>query len=126
MAYAKAHEGQTTVQETPVQKPVGQHVYTNGVDYNGFSQKMKGFLDKVASHGISLRVTSGKRAKGSEFSHHENGDAVDFTPVEGQSWETLTNAFLDNTDLMNYVRQNGINLFDERQNTGSKDWTGAH
>ena len=133
LAYAKAHEGQlptTTVEtepaKTPVQKSVGQHVYTNGVDYNGFSQKMKGFLDKVASHGISLRVTSGKRAKGSKFSHHENGDAVDFTPVEGQTWETLTSSFLDNTDLMNYVRQNGINLFDERQNTGSKDWTGAH
>lgn len=96
-------------------------MYTNGVDYNGFSQKIKGFLDKVASHGISLRVTSGKRAKGSEFSHHENGDAVDFTPVEGQTWETLTSSFLDSTDLMNYVRQNGINLFDERQNTGNKD-----
>lgn len=128
LAYAKAHEGQsptTTVEseptKTPVQKQVGQHVYVNGVDYNGFSQKLKGFLDKVASHGISLRVTSGKRAKGSEFSHHENGDAVDFTPVEGQTWETLTNLFLDNTDLMNYVRQNGINLYDERKNTGSKD-----
>lgn len=129
LAYARAHEGQSPTTavgteqpaKTPVQKPVGQHVYTNGVDYNGFSQKIKGFLDKVASHGISLRVTSGKRAKGSEFSHHENGDAVDFTPIEGQSWETLTNSFLDNTDLMNYVRQNGINLFDERQDTGSKD-----
>lgn len=133
LAYAKAHEGQPSEIvdnhkidtkpkiEVPEQKQVGQHVYTNGVDYNGFSQKMKGFLDKVASHGISLRVTSGRRAKGSKFSHHENGDAVDFTPVEGQTWETLTSSFLDNTDLMNYVRQNGINLYDERQNTGSKD-----
>lgn len=73
--------------EQPVEQKVipGKHVYEYGVDYNKFSNKIKAFLDEVARHGISLRVTSGWRTPGSKFSHHQNGNAVDFTPISGQS-----------------------------------------
>lgn len=126
LAYANAHidkpELAQIAKPEPQEKPqTAQHVYTNNVNYEGFSKKMQEFLDKVASYGISLRITSGRRAAGDKFSHHQNGDAVDFTPIEGQSWDDLTNSFLDNEELMQYLRQNGINLYDERKSTGSAD-----
>ena len=50
---------------------------------------MQGFLDEAAKHGIYFRITSGVRedaatSKGNR-SNHATGNAIDITPLEGQS-----------------------------------------
>ena len=50
---------------------------------------MQGFLDEAAKYGIYFRVTSGVRegAKtlNSNMSNHATGNAIDITPLDGQS-----------------------------------------
>lgn len=89
-------------------------------------------LDAFEKHGISVRVTSGLRpgsvtANGSQ-SRHGTGEAIDITPIEGQTWDDLTTAFKNNPELIQFMRDKGWGVLDETDpatmaKTGA---TGAH
>lgn len=71
----------STPQSTPQIKK-GEHVFVDGVTLANIDQKIADFVSKAAEQGISFRITSTKR-EGSGPSHHNTGNAIDITPVEG-------------------------------------------
>jgi hypothetical protein len=67
-------------------KKRGQHQYkTNDIDVGN----MKEFLDLAESEGISFRITSGLRpgavTSNGNISNHHYGNAIDITPIDGQT-----------------------------------------
>ena len=50
-------------------------------------------IDLMAEEGISFRITSvsrpGARTSTGKVSHHAHGNAMDITPLAGQSWDEL-------------------------------------
>ena len=54
---------------------------------------MQDVLDKFAESGISVRVTSGYRpgsiTKSGNQSNHSFGNAIDITPGDGETWDSL-------------------------------------
>jgi hypothetical protein len=71
----------STPQSAPQIKK-GEHVFVDGVTLANIDQKIADFVSKAAEQGISFRITSTKR-DGSGPSHHNTGNAIDITPVEG-------------------------------------------
>ena len=69
-----------------LKKRNGSHQFKyNNIDVGN----MQGFLDEASKNGIYFRVTSGVRkgavtSKGNK-SNHDTGDAIDITPLDGQS-----------------------------------------
>lgn len=64
----------------------GKHQYkTSDIDPGN----MKEFLDLAESEGVSFRITSGTRkdaiTSNGKISNHATGDAIDITPLDGQS-----------------------------------------
>ncbi|MBO7451742.1 MAG: hypothetical protein J6U54_15470 [Clostridiales bacterium] len=50
---------------------------------------MKELVELMRDEGISFRVTSGSRSgsktSNGSISHHSSGNAIDITPIQGQS-----------------------------------------
>lgn len=120
--------GQTVTTST-VRRPGGSHVFKTSDIKVG---NMQDFLDEAAKHGIYFRVTSGVRegatTSNGNRSNHATGDAIDITPLEGQSWDELITQMKDSPELLDYMRKNGMRILDERSpevlaRTGG---TGAH
>lgn len=93
---------------------------------------MQGFLDEAAKHGIYFRVTSGVREGATTLngnaSNHSTGDAIDITPLDGQSWDELITQMKNSPELLDYMRKHKMRILDERSpevlaKTGG---TGAH
>lgn len=93
---------------------------------------MQGFLDEAAKHGIYFRVTSGVRegaiTLNGNASNHSTGDAIDITPLDGQSWDELITQMKNSPELLDYMRKHKMRILDERSpevlaKTGG---TGAH
>ena len=77
---------------------------------------MRELLDKFEEAGISVRVTSGieqRYTKSGKKSRHWTGDAIDITPVEGESFENLIEQIRNSPDLLAYMRNNGIGVINE-------------
>ena len=93
---------------------------------------MKDLLDRFNQAGISVRVTSGLRpgattSNGSK-SWHSEGWAIDITPGDGETWESLRTKLKSSPDLIKYMQDNQLGILDETNpdmlaRTGG---TGAH
>lgn len=119
---------QTAITST-VRRPSGSHVFKTPDIKVG---NMQDFLDEAARHGVYFRVTSGVRegaaTSNGNRSNHATGNAIDITPLDGQSWDELITQMKDNPELLDYMRKNGMRILDERSpevlaRTGG---TGAH
>lgn len=108
-----------------------QHVFkTPGTDVG----EMQEFLDILADNGIAVRVTSGKRsgsktAQGKQ-SWHDQGRALDITPVSGttrEDFDKLREQIVNNPAVIKYMQEHSIGIFDETinsnlQKTGGSGW----
>ena len=93
---------------------------------------MQPVIDKFNEHGISIRVTSGLRpgamTASGNLSHHAHGNALDITPGEGETWDTMKSKLKASPELVSWLQQNGFGILDETKSdtmrkTGA---TGAH
>lgn len=109
-------------------KPRGTAIFKHGnIDVGN----MRELLDKFEEAGISVRVTSGKesrKTKQGKESKHSYGDAIDITPIEGQTYDDLKNQIMNSPELLAYMRDNEIGIIDEtdpwiKRKTGA---TGDH
>lgn len=112
---------------TTVQR--GRTTYkTDDIDVGNLAE----LLTKFEDAGMSVRVTSGKRpgarTSNGSISHHATGDAIDITPGEGETWDSLKAKLRNNPDLANYMRSNGWGILDETREEMLKrtGGTGAH
>ena len=112
-----------------ISKRKGSHQYKSSDIKVG---NMQGFLDEAAKHGIYFRVTSGVREGATTLngnaSNHSTGDAIDITPLDGQSWDELITQMKNSPELLDYMRKHKMRILDERSpevlaKTGG---TGAH
>lgn len=77
---------------------------------------MKDLLDKFEEAGISVRVTSGmenRLTKQGNKSRHSAGDAIDITPINGETYADLRQKIANSPELLEYMRQNKIGIIDE-------------
>lgn len=77
---------------------------------------MRELLDKFEEAGISVRVTSGvenRKTKSGKVSKHAVADAIDITPIKGETYEQLAEKIRTNPELLAYMRENGIGIIDE-------------
>lgn len=100
----------------------------NGIDVGN----MQELIDLMQEEGISFRITSGSRpgSKTSNglMSHHSSGNALDITPVQGQSWDDLIKQMRKSKRFISYMQEHNLGILDERSKkmqakTGA---TGAH
>ena len=112
-----------------ISKRKGSHQYKSSDIKVG---NMQDFLDEAAKHGIYFRVTSGVREGATTLngnaSNHSTGDAIDITPLDGQSWNELITQMKNSPELLDYMRKHKMRILDERSpevlaKTGG---TGAH
>jgi hypothetical protein len=82
--------------------------------------------------GININITSWERpnntSKAGKKSHHVDGSAVDITPGEGETWESLSSKIKGNQLIYDYMLKNNLGIIDEtkpemQRRTGA---TGAH
>lgn len=93
---------------------------------------MKELVELMKDEGISFRITSGSRpgaltSKGLP-SHHSTGNALDITPIQGQTWDDLINQMKKSKKFIAYMKEHKLGILDERSpemqaRTGA---TGAH
>lgn len=101
-------------QRTPTQSSTVSHIFKDSSIQVGNMQEL---LNKFADAGISLRITGGynpgrKTAQGKD-SFHSTGDALDITPIEGQTYEDLKQALRNNPELVKWMRDNDYGIIDE-------------
>ena len=93
---------------------------------------MQGFLDEAAKYGVYFRVTSGVRdgaiTSNGNRSNHATGDAIDITPLDGQSWDELVSQIKNSPELLDYMRKHKMRILDERTPDilAKTSGTGAH
>jgi len=100
----------------------------NGIDVGN----MQELIDLMQDEGISFRITSGNRpgAKTSSgrLSNHGSGNALDITPIKGQTWDDLLNQMRRSKKFITYMNEHGLGILDERGEAMQKKTgaTGAH
>ncbi len=93
---------------------------------------MQGLIDAMVADGIKFRITSGHRpgAKTSsgKISHHAHGNAIDITPIAGESWSNLMFQITHGPNTVAYMRQNGLGILNEISPAAQKRYgaTGAN
>jgi len=93
---------------------------------------MQELIDLMQDEGMSFRITSGSRpgAKTSSgrLSHHGSGNALDITPIKGQTWDDLLNQMRKSKRFIDYMNSHGLGILDERGEAMQKKTgaTGAH
>ena len=107
----------------------GKHVFKrDGIKVGN----MQALLDEAAKYGIYFRITSGLRpgatTKQGKKSHHASGNAIDVTPIEGQTYADLTTKIRNSPEFVKWMREHGYGIYDETTSavmarTGA---TGAH
>lgn len=79
---------------------------------------MQELIDLMVDEGMSFRVTSGNRpgakTKSGNPSHHGSGDALDITPIEGQTWDDLIAQMKASPKFIKYMNEHGLGILDER------------
>ena len=79
---------------------------------------MQELIDLMVNEGISFRVTSGNRpgakTKSGNPSHHGSGNALDITPIEGQTWDDLIAQMKASPKFIKYMNEHGLGILDER------------
>lgn len=100
----------------------------NGVDVGN----MQELIDLMQDEGISFRITSGNRpgskTSNGSVSHHSTGNALDITPIKGQTWSDLINQMKNSKRFIEYMREHNLGILDERskQIQAKTGATGAH
>ena len=88
--------------------------YSNGINVGN----MQELVDLMQEEGISCRITSGFRANAvtsnGSPSHHSYGNALDIIPAKGQSWDDLINQMKRSNRFIEYMREHGLGILDER------------
>ena len=93
---------------------------------------MQSVIDKFNDYGISIRVTSGLRpgavTSSGKQSFHSTGDAIDITPGEGETWDTLKTKLKSNPELVEWMQSQGYGILDETDphTMARTNATGAH
>lgn len=79
--------------------------------------ELQGFLDMLADNKIYVRVTSGIRpgavTPSGNKSRHDDGHAIDITPIEGDTWEGLITKIRNCPEALTYMVDNGIGWLNE-------------
>ena len=79
--------------------------------------KMQGFLDVLADNGVYVRITSGIRpgaiTSSGHRSRHDDGHAIDITPLNGESWEELITKIKNSPEILNYMVANDVGWLEE-------------
>lgn len=109
----------STTATNPIVKQVmststGKHVFKHK---NMDVGNMKALLDEAAKYGISFRVTSGVRpgakTKQGKTSHHAHGNAIDITPVKGETYADLANKIRNAPGFVKWMQDHGYGIYDE-------------
>ena len=93
---------------------------------------MQELIDLMKDEGISFRITSGNRpgalTKQGKPSHHSSGNALDITPIQGQTWEDLINQMKKSKRFIAYMKEHKLGILDERtkEMLAKTGGTGAH
>lgn len=101
---------------------------TPGIDIGN----MKELVELMRDEGISFRITSGNRpgakTKSGKMSNHSTGNALDITPIRGQSWDDLINQMKKSKRFLAYMREHKLGILDERSQKmlAKTGGTGAH
>lgn len=133
----KQKETSTKVEETPVveETTFAPLIQKGTIEYKSKDidlGNMKELVELMRDEGISFRITSGSRpgskTSNGSMSHHSSGNALDITPVQGQSWDDLISQMRRSKRFISYMREHKLGILDERSKkmqakTGA---TGAH
>lgn len=99
---------------TTSSKVAGNHVFKH---QNMNVGNMQALLDEAAKHGISFRVTSGvrpgSRTKSGNVSWHASGNAIDVTPIAGQTYDDLRQAIRNNPAFVKWMQDRGYGIYEE-------------
>ena len=104
-----------TKEEVPAEKTYnGQHVFKHSKMNLGY---MDAFLTEAAKYGIFFRVTSGVRhgakTKQGKTSYHSLGQAIDITPIPGETYADLKYKIKNSPGLVKWMQDRGYGIFDE-------------
>lgn len=92
--------------------------------------KMQGFLDVLAKNGIYVRVTSGIRpgatTSSGNRSRHDDGHAIDITPLSGETWEGLIAKIKNNPEILNYMVTNNVGWLEEINKEDQKKYNASN
>lgn len=112
-----------TLPEPEITNPIIQQVMTTPLGKHTFKHKnikvgnMQALLDEAAKYGISFRITSGVRSgaktKQGRMSHHAAGNAIDITPIPGETYEDLRNKIRNNPGFVKWMQEHGYGIYDE-------------
>ena len=95
-------------------KVAGNHVFKH---QNMNVGNMQALLDEAAKYGISFRVTSGvrpgSRTKSGNVSWHASGNAIDVTPIAGQTYDDLRQAIRNNPAFVKWMQDRGYGIYEE-------------
>lgn len=107
----------------------GRHQFKrSGIDVGHLQE----FLDLLAKNNIFVRVTSGVRpgaiTSSGNRSRHDDGHAIDITPIKGETWEDLVNKIKNNKEVLDYMVANNVGWLEEISKEDQKkyDATGAN
>lgn len=93
---------------------IGKHVFKHK---NMNVGNMQALLDEAAKYGISFRVTSGTRpgakTKQGKTSHHAAGNAIDITPIHGETYADLRNKIRNSPEFVKWMQEHGYGIYDE-------------
>ena len=99
---------------------------------DGMSTAMQGLQTLMVKYQLPVTMTSGyrkddKTSNGSD-SKHASGNAMDIVPMKGYSFEEIKSMIRNTPEIFDYMKANGIGLFDEtNQETLAKTkGTGPH
>ena len=93
---------------------------------------MQELINLMVEEGISFRITSGYRpgakTKQGRPSHHGAGNAIDITPIKGQTWDDLLSQMRRSKRFLDYMRSHKLGILDERSKEmlAQTGGTGAH
>lgn len=92
----------------------GKHQFKrSGIDVGHLQE----FLDLLSANNIFVRVTSGVRpgaiTSSGNRSRHDDGHAIDITPIKGETWEDLVNKIKNSPEVLNYMVANNVGWLEE-------------
>ena len=100
----------------PVTTPIRGNV-TYASDRAKSIGNMQSVIDAFLNAGISIHVTSGVRpgamTTSGRRSQHSTGDAIDITPGNGETWESLRKKVKESPELSKFLKDNGYDILDE-------------
>lgn len=119
--------------QTPAMRPPWRGGPSGPVTPYNRGQLQSELEDLFSKAGISIRVTSGRRAAGQagnagSRSHHVPGNAADIVPDGQETFDTLRTKMLSNQDILQFFYENGLGVIDETTPEAMRRYgsTGAH